>query len=86
MYSVFRNHVTAGTTCDELEPPAELLTNSEDPVESPNRDWSFGSNFGRFFGSGFSAIKRNQENAFASTLSHETQTTQSGVGGDRTLT
>jgi hypothetical protein len=60
MYSVFRNHVTVGTACDELEPPAELLTNNEDPVESPSRDWSFGSNFGRFFGSGFSAIKKRK--------------------------
>lgn len=58
MYSVFRNHVTVGTTCDELEPTAELLTNNDDPVESPSRDWSFGSSFGKFFGSGFNAIKK----------------------------
>lgn len=61
MYSVFRNHVTVGTTFDELEPPAELLTNNDDPVESPNRAWSFGSSFGRFFGSGFSATEENKK-------------------------
>ena len=62
MYSVFRNHVTAGTTCDELEPPAELLTNNDDPpVESPSRNWSLGSSFGRFFGSGFSAIRKTRK-------------------------
>ena len=61
MYSVFRNHVTVGTACDELEPPAELLTNNDDPtVESPSRNWSLGSSFGRFFGSGFSAIRKTR--------------------------
>ena len=62
MYSVFRNHVTAGTTCDELGPPAELLTNNVDPPdESPSRNWSFGSSFGRFFGFGFNAIKKPEK-------------------------
>ena len=73
MYSVFRNHVTVGTACDELEPLAELLTNNDEPAESPSRNWSFGSSFGRFFGSGFSAIKK--ENAFKPPLSCETQAT-----------
>jgi hypothetical protein len=39
MYSVFRNHVTVGTTCDVLEPLAEVLTNNDDPaVESPSKN------------------------------------------------
>jgi hypothetical protein len=57
MYSVFRNHVTAGTTWGVLEPAAELLTNKDEVVESPSKSWSLGSSFGRFFGSGFNAIK-----------------------------
>jgi len=61
MYSVFRNHVTVGIACDELEPPVEPLTNNEDPtVESPSRNWSLGSSFGRFFGSGFKAIEKKR--------------------------
>ena len=60
MYSVFRNHVTVGTTWGVLEPLAELLTNSDDPVDSPSRNWSLGSSFGRFFGSGFNAAKKTR--------------------------
>ena len=58
MYSVFRNHVTVGTACGVLEPAAVVLTNNDDPVESPSRNWSLGSSFGRFLGSGFSAIRK----------------------------
>ena len=76
IYSVFRSHVTVGTVCDELEPLAVLLTNNDDPVvESPSRDWSLGSSFGRFFGSGFSAGKEKRENAFRSQLTREIHAT-----------
>lgn len=69
MYSVFRNHVTVGTACDELEPLAELLTNNVDPpVGSPSRTWSLGSNFGRFFGSGFSAIRKKTRKRVQATI------------------
>ena len=81
MYSVFRNHVTAGTTCDELEPPAELLTNNDDPaVESPSRNWSLGSSFGRFFGSGFSAIRKPRKRVQVAIISRNTGRSLDWVG------
>jgi hypothetical protein len=73
MYSVFRNHVTVGTACGVLEPGAEVLTNNDDPVESPSRNWSLGSSFGRFFGSGFSAIVKKQSDALLCPESDATQ-------------
>ena len=73
MYSVFRNQVTAGTACDELGPLVELLTNNDDPAaESPSRNWSLGSSFGRFLRSGFSAVRGARKRVQAAIISRST--------------